>query len=47
MSTERSNNGNNQLNSERVNHNTRVNKYSMLSKSKKVIWNSSRRNRTI
>jgi len=47
MSTERSNNGNTQLNSERGNHNSRVSKYVMLGKSKKVIWDSLRRNRTI
>ena len=47
MSTERSNDGNSQLNSERSNHNTRVSRYVMLGKSKKVIWEASRRNRTI
>ena len=47
MSTERSNNGNTQLNSERGNHNQRVSKYNMMGKSKKVIWDNSRRNRTI
>jgi hypothetical protein len=46
MSKEQSN-GNSQLNSERTNVNNRVSRYRMLSKSKKVIWDSARRNRTI
>jgi hypothetical protein len=40
-------NGNTQLNTERNQLNRRVNKFSMLSKSKKVIWDGMRRHRTI
>jgi hypothetical protein len=47
MSTEKSNNGNSQLNSERANYNSRVSKYRILGKSRKVMWDNSRRNRTI
>jgi hypothetical protein len=40
-------NGNPQLNSERSNLNRRVDKFSLLSKTKKVQWDSMRRHRTI
>jgi len=40
-------NGNTQLNTERTNVNNRVNRYNMLSKSKKVQWDGVRRNRSI
>jgi len=40
-------NGNTQLNSERSNLNNRVSKFLILGKSKKVQWDSMRRNRTI
>jgi|TARA_B110000977_G_scaffold179125_1_gene237421 hypothetical protein len=40
-------NGNTQLNSERGSFNERVSKMSLLGKSKKVQWDSKRRNRTI
>ena len=41
------NNGNSQLNSERENFNCRVGKKLILGKTKKVAWDSKRRNRTI
>jgi len=46
MNTQQTN-GNTQLNSERGNLNRRVNKFSLLSKTKKVQWDSMRRHRTI
>lgn len=47
MNSEQSNNGNTQLNSERSNLNNRVSRFIMLGRSKKVLWDSRRRNRTI
>lgn len=44
---EQSTNGNTQLNSERSNLNNRVSRFMMLGRSKKVAWDSRRRNRTI
>ena len=44
---EQSNNGNTQLNSERSNLNNRVSRFIMLGRSKKVLWDGRRRNRTI
>ncbi len=41
MSTEKSNNGNNQLNSERASLNNRVSRYRILGQSKKVMWDNS------
>jgi len=46
MNTEQTT-GNTQLNTERGNFNQRVSKFMMLGKSKKVQWDSKRRNRTI
>jgi hypothetical protein len=40
-------NGNTQLNSERNKLNSRVDKFSMLSRTKKVQWDGMRRHRTI
>jgi hypothetical protein len=40
-------NGNTQLNSERNKLNCRVDKFSMLSRTKKVQWDGMRRHRTI
>ena len=47
MQTADQTNGNTQLNSERNQLNKRVNKFSMLSRSKKVQWDGMRRHRTI
>jgi hypothetical protein len=47
MQTADQTNGNTQLNTERNKLNNRVSKFSMLSKSKKVQWDSMRRHRTI
>ena len=47
MNTSDQTNGNTQLNTERNQLNRRVSKLSMLSKSKKVQWDSMRRHRTI
>ena len=47
MSTREQQNGNTQLNSERSNLNNRVSKFVLLSKSKKIQWDSMRRHRTI
>jgi hypothetical protein len=46
MNTQQTN-GNTQLNSERGNLNRRVDKFSLLSKTKKVQWDGMRRHRTI
>lgn len=47
MTGEQSNNGNTQINNERNNLNSRVSRFRMLGKSKKVQWDGRRRNRTI
>lgn len=47
MSIEQSNNGNTQINHERACMNTRISRFKMLGKSKKVQWDGRRRNRTI
>jgi hypothetical protein len=47
MNSEQSNNGNTQLNNERASLNNRVSKFMMLGRSKKVLWDGRRRNRTI
>jgi hypothetical protein len=47
MSESTQTNGNTQLNNEIGNFNQRVSKFTMLGKSKKVQWDSKRRNRTI
>jgi hypothetical protein len=44
---QQSNNGQTQVNSARETFNTKVSRLSMLGKSKKVIWDSVRRNRSI
>ena len=41
------NNGQTQINQSRNSFNHKVSKYSMLGKSKKVTWDSTRRNRSI
>jgi|14BtaG_2_1085337.scaffolds.fasta_scaffold02346_15 hypothetical protein len=41
------NNGNTQLNKERESFNDRVNRFSVLGKTKKVQWDASRRHRNI
>jgi hypothetical protein len=47
MQTADQTNGNTQLNSERNKLNSRVSKFHMLSKSKRVQWDGMRRHRTI
>ena len=47
MNSEQSNNGNTQINHERASLNSRVSKFMMLGKSKKVQWDGRRRNSTI
>ena len=47
MTTHDQQNGNTQLNAERNSLNRRVEKFSMLSRTKKVRWESMRRHRTI
>mgnify|MGYP003631686565 len=47
MQTADQTNGNTQLNAERNQLNKRVNKFSMLGKSKRVQWDGMRRHRTI
>ena len=47
MNGEQSNNGNTQINHERASLNSRVSRFRMLGKSKKVQWDGRRRNRTI
>ena len=47
MKSENQNNGNSQLNGVREDSNNKVNKLSLLGKTKRVAWNSNRRNRSI
>ena len=47
MEVNQQSNGNTQLNSARESFNTNVSKLRILGSSKKVIWNSYRRNRSI
>jgi hypothetical protein len=47
MEVNQQSNGNTQLNSARESFNTNVSKLRMLGSSKKVIWDSYRRNRSI
>ena len=44
---QQSNNGQTQVNSARESFNSKVSRLSMLGKSKKVAWDSARRNRSI